>query len=123
MQRLKDSISTTSTLAYFDVSKDTYLLVDASPFGLGAILAQSTSDQSAKVVALASHALTDTEQRYSQIEREALGIYWAIMHFHLFLYGSDFTVVTDHQPLLTLFNVQASCAHRALDTTATGISI
>ena len=61
-------------------------------------------DQKMKTIALASRSLNDAEKRYSQIEREALGIYWAVTHFHLYTYGSDFKVITDHKPLVTLFN-------------------
>jgi transposase InsO family protein len=51
-----------------------------------------------------SYPLTATQARYPQIDREALAIYWGIRRFHLYLYGKEFTVVTDHQPLVSLFN-------------------
>ena len=50
-------------------------------------------------VEYASRSLTDVEQRYSQTEKEALAIVWSVEHFHLFIYGHDFTLVTDHKPL------------------------
>jgi len=31
-------------------------------------------------------------------------VYWAIKHFHLYLYGANFTIVTDHKPLEGIFN-------------------
>ena len=71
-------------MAYFDPSKTTELSVDASPVGLGAILAQidpATGDRT--MVAYASRSLTNTEQRYSQTEHEALAVVWACEHFHL----------------------------------------
>ena len=40
---------------------------------------------------------------YSQMEKEALAIIWAIEHFHLFLYGSEFTLITDHKPLEIIY--------------------
>ena len=54
-------------------------------------------------VAYARRALTDTESRYTQIEREALAVRWACRHFHLYLCGHTFRVVTDHKPLVPLF--------------------
>ena len=33
-----------------------------------------------------------------------LGVVWAVEHFHLYLYGSEFTIATDHKPLLGIFN-------------------
>jgi len=52
---------------------------------------------------LTSRALSDVETRYSQTERELLAIVWALVHFRLYLYGSEFTLVTDHKPLLGIF--------------------
>ena len=43
--------------------------------------------------------LTDTEKRYSTIERECLAVVWAIKKFKMYLYGVEFTLQTDHQPL------------------------
>lgn len=53
--------------------------------------------------------LTDT--RHSQIakggiaqtEKEALALVWSVEHFHIFLYGKEFDLVTDHKPLEVIF--------------------
>ena len=83
-----------TVIGYFDAKKDIEVIVDASPVGLGAILAQY------RVIAFASRALTDTELRYSQTEPEALAIVWACEHFDIYLRGAKlFTVITDHKPL------------------------
>ena len=58
-------------IRYFDVNKRSELLVDASPVGLGAILVQYDKHGKSYVVAYGSRSLTQTEQRYAQIEREA----------------------------------------------------
>jgi transposase InsO family protein len=98
-QQLKEKL-TTEAMAYFDVSKEIELLVDASPVGLGAILTQE-----GKIIQYASKSLSDVEKRYSQTEKEALAIVWGCEHFHLYLCGSPtFTLVTDHKPLETIFN-------------------
>ena len=44
------------------------------------------------------------ERRYSQTEREALAIVWGCERFHLYLYGADFEIVTDHKSLELIFN-------------------
>jgi len=56
------------------------------------------------VISYASRALTPVEQRYSQTEREALAIVFGCEKYHLYLLGSKFTVLTDHKPLLPMFN-------------------
>jgi hypothetical protein len=105
LENLKSALSTTTTLGYFDPEKPTTLFVDGSPIGLGAVLTQSdpVSGESNPLY-YASYPLTATEARYPQIDREALSIYWSIKRFHLYLYGKEFTVVTDHKPLVSLFN-------------------
>ena len=90
-------------MAYFDPTKPTEVLVDASPAGVGAILIQD-----GKVISYGSRALSDVETRYSQTEREMLAIVWATEHYHLYLYGAKFTVITDHKPLLGIFKSQES---------------
>ena len=64
-------------LNYFDPKLNTEVICDASPYGLSAILIQYCDDENKKrIVAYASRSLTETEQRYSQIEREALATIW-----------------------------------------------
>ena len=77
--------------------------------GLGAVLTQE--DEATKEVTplhYASCPLTPTQARYPQIDREALSIYWAVKRFHLFVYGKEFKVITDHKPLMALFNNPSS---------------
>lgn len=101
-QTLKDKLTSDTVMSYFDPSKETELWVDGSPVGLGAILCQEN-----KIVAYASRALSPVEQRYSQTERECLAIVYGVEHFHLFLFGKTFTLVTDHRPLSAIFGTQS----------------
>ena len=86
-------------IKYYDPAKPAELIVDASPVGLGAVLTQT-----GKVVAYASKSLSDVEKRYSQTEKESLAIVWGCEHFHLYLYGKFFTLLSDHKALQTIFN-------------------
>ena len=108
-ERLKAALSTKTTLGYFDPKKPTSIFVDGSPIGLGAVLTQE-EESSKEVTPLhyASCPLTPTQARYPQIDREALSIYWAVKRFHLFVYGKEFKVITDHKPLVSLFNNPSS---------------
>lgn len=92
-------------MAYFDIHKETSLTVDASPVGLGAILTQNTpGKEDTRVIAYASRALTTTERKYSQLEKEALAIVWGSEHFRLYLQGQTFTLYTDNKPLELILN-------------------
>jgi hypothetical protein len=102
-QKLVDCLAKKPVLSYFDVNQETEIFVDASPVGLGGILVQRDKDNKIKIVAYGSRSLTETEQRYSQLEREALGVVWACEHFHIYIYGKPVIVHTDHKPLLGIF--------------------
>ena len=92
-------------MAYFDPAKETKLVTDASPSGLSAILMQKTpGEEDRRVVAYASRALTEVKRRYSQTEREALAIVWAVERLHLYLFGSGFKLFTDCKPVQLIFN-------------------
>ena len=100
----KKCITSAPALAYYNPKLETEVYVDASPVGISAILMQKEANSEKRVnVHFASHVLTTTEQRYSQIEREGLAVVWACEHLHIYLYGTDFKIFTDHRPLLLLF--------------------
>ena len=60
------------------------------------------TDGTSKLIAHASGALLPAEKNYSQIEKEALWIIFAVSKFHRFIHGRHFTLQTDHKLLLTL---------------------
>ncbi|KAK7096606.1 hypothetical protein V1264_005882 [Littorina saxatilis] len=95
-------------MAYFSPDLATQVVVDAGPNCAGAVLAQCDQKDIRHIVAYASRALTDVESRYSQTVREALAVVWTCEHFHLYLYGSQFTVIFDHQRLEVIYNSPTS---------------
>ncbi|PAA65473.1 hypothetical protein BOX15_Mlig032217g3 [Macrostomum lignano] len=96
---VKQSLSSNPCVKPFDVSSPVCLRVDASEQSLGAVLVQS-----GHLVMYLSRALTKSEANYSNIEREALAIVWAVERARKMLLGKRFTLQTDHEPLKYIFN-------------------
>ena len=86
------------TLKYFDPQAPITIECDASGVGVGGVLLQN-----GQPVTFISQALTDTQKCYSNIERELLAVVIVIKHLHHYVFGRQFTVHTDHAPLVNLF--------------------
>ena len=71
-KELKELVVRTPVLAYYSQRASTIVSGDASSFGIGAVLMQVQEDGRRAPIAYISQALTSTEQKYSQIEKEAL---------------------------------------------------
>ena len=80
-ESLRDEFSETMLMTHFDASKKTYIQVDAHKSGLSAILMQGESPDNAKPVACASRATTNVEQRYPQLDLEALAVDFGLRRF------------------------------------------
>ena len=102
--QVKDELTKPSVLLLYDPLLQTKVTADASSFGLGAVLSQKDSTDFWRPVAFASRALSVTEKRYAQIEKEALAVTWASEKFQDFVLGKEFIIETDHKPLVPLLN-------------------
>ena len=78
---LKDRFNEAVLLKYFDPSLPTFIHVDGSPDGFGAILCQGDSVEKATPVTVASRSTTPAESRYPQIDREAMAINFCFTTF------------------------------------------
>ena len=75
--RIKETLTAAPILSLFDPNLETIVAVDASSFGLGAVLKQRQRSGELKSVAFISRAMMPTERRYAQVEKEALAFTWA----------------------------------------------
>ena len=98
---IKAELAKPTVLALYDVNADLKISADASSYGLGAVLLQK-NNQSWQPVVYASRAMTSTECRYAQVEKEALAITWACDKFASYVLGKKFNIETDHKPLVPL---------------------
>eukprot|EP00731_Ephydatia_muelleri_P013854 Em0007g1164a len=115
-EKVKQLMSSDTVLTHFNPRYPLVLACDASAYGLGAVLSHTMPDGGERPVAYASRTLSPAECNYAQIDKEALAIVWAVKKFHQYLYGLNFTLITDHQPLTALFspdrNISATAASR-----------
>ena len=54
-----------------------------------------------------SGKFSDTEQRYSQVEREALAVVLACEKFQLYLLGRHFHLVTDNRAVQLIYTIRS----------------
>jgi len=109
--KLKELLVTPPILRVAEPSKPYILQTDASEKGLGAVLSQTTQDGKEHPIAFASRKLLPREKNYSVIEKECLGIVWALQVFYVYLCGQEFCIKTDHQPLSWLDLMKNSNQH------------
>ena len=86
------------------------------PKSNGAVISQVGLNGDEQPVAYASRTLSTPEKNYYQIEKEALSLIFGLRKFHQYLYARNFTIVTDHKPLLAILgpkkNIPALAAAR-----------
>lgn len=114
-KRTKDEIiNSTTTQGFFNDFDATTLYTDASPEAVGAVLTQTSIDGKERIISFASKALTTTEKRYAQTQREALAIVWAVEHFFYYLLGRRFKIKTDAQGVAFIFRREKDFPKRAI---------
>ncbi|UYV69874.1 K02A2.6-like [Cordylochernes scorpioides] len=101
--KLKNEVASYRVLIPFDTNLPVTLTTDASPVGIAAVLSHGINKVE-NPIAFASRSLTDAEQNYSQLDREALAIVFGVDHFFDHLFGHKFTLITDNQPLTRIFH-------------------
>ena len=104
-EAVKMALVAPPVLANFDPEAETTLQTDASrKNGLGYALLQRQAGEW-KLIQCGSRFITDTESRYATIELELRAVEWAVRKCRLFLLGLPlFTLVVDHQPLVTILD-------------------
>ena len=99
LRKLKGIYTSTPILADADFSKPFKLHTDACTLGLGVILYQN-QDGVDHIIGYTSRSLSKIEYKYPAHKLEFLALKWAITEqFHEYLYGNNFVIYTDNNPL------------------------
>jgi len=98
-RKLKEEVGKEPTLRPYSADDPVVIETDASGHAVGAVMSQL-----GQPVMFLSKKLTEAQKRWSNIEREAYGIYWAVTRLRQFLLGRTFIIRTDHKPLIYIFH-------------------
>ncbi|GBN48944.1 Retrovirus-related Pol polyprotein from transposon 17.6 [Araneus ventricosus] len=96
--QVKGQLTKSPVLAFFDPRFESEIVVDASPFGLGAALQQRDNP-----IAFASSTLTPAQRKsYAHIEKELVVVVYGCKKFHQYVYGTKFKIYSDLKPLIAM---------------------
>ncbi|KAG0441317.1 Retrovirus-related Pol polyprotein from transposon 17.6 [Dictyocoela muelleri] len=101
VKKILEIIKAKPILKYPDLNKEFQLETDASDRAIGSILKQNNH-----IVGFYSHKFTETESRYTTMEKEALGIIKSLEFFRDYILSSKIVIYTDNRNLL--FNTDLS---------------
>lgn len=111
---LKSALSSEDTLVHYNPSLPLVMATDASEYGVGAILMHRYPNGQLRPITAASRSLDVSEQRYAPIDREGLAIMFGLAKFHMYVYGRNFIIQTDHRPLERIFGEHAEIPKMAV---------
>jgi hypothetical protein len=95
---VKTAINNCQTLYFIDDSAPIFLHTDASDYGIGGYLFQVV-DNKEKPVMFMSKSLSESEIKWSTIDKEAYAIVYSLYKFKHLLQGVHFVLRTDHKNL------------------------
>ena len=101
-QASKEALTNATLLAFPDSDAQTKLVTDASGTTIGCVL-QQRKERTLTPLAFWSKGLTKAQLHWSTFERELFACYASLKHFRYYLEAKDFTLCTDHRPIVTKF--------------------
>ena len=105
-EKLKQALTKSTVIAHPDMNRPYVLHTDASDKAIGAVLSQRDDHGRERVVSYYSSKLSEAQQRWSTIEKEAFAVVQSLRKFDAYVHGADITVRTDHKPLRSLFSAE-----------------
>ena len=104
-KKSKEILLNSDALVHFDPKLPLVVVADSSAYGTGGGGLCHLIDNVERPICFVSCTLTATECNYSQLEKEGLTMVYTLRKFHYYLWGqANFTVITDHKPLLGIFS-------------------
>jgi hypothetical protein len=79
-----------------DFSKVFILHTNCSALGIGVIIGQLDEEGKEYVIVYASRSNNKVENNYFSYKGKCFVVVWVVIHFRPYLYGTKFTLYTDH---------------------------
>lgn len=102
-EECKRALSQATLLVHPNMQAELSIVTDASDVSIGATLQQRIRDQW-EPLGFFSKKLSPSQRKYSPYDRELLAIYEAIKYFRHMVEARNFSIYTDHRPLVYAFS-------------------
>ena len=109
--RLKEALCSQRVVAHPRVNDPYILYTDACDYALGGILCQKDENGIERPIQYISAKFSPAQLKWATIEKEAYAVVYCLKKLRAYLLGSEFTVFTDHKPLLCLFTKEMVNTH------------
>jgi len=87
----KELLLNSPILMPYNPELDILVTCDSSPYGVGAVISHILPDKSERPIAFASRTLSRCEEKYAQIEKEALALVFAVKNSMYFCTEENFS--------------------------------
>lgn len=105
-QTIKNVLTNPPVLKFPDLERPFTLVTDASSVGVGSCLMQKFDGKLHPIAFYSRKFKTrgSNEHLMSVVDKEAFSVVSALLHFKVLIMGTQVEVLTDHKPLVDLFN-------------------
>ncbi|GBM03940.1 Retrovirus-related Pol polyprotein from transposon 17.6 [Araneus ventricosus] len=101
-QELKGKLIDKPVLYSPNFNREFIVQTDSSDMGMGVVLSQLNENKEEHPILYLSKKFSNVERKYCTTEKECASIIFAIKRLHYYLDGQNFTIMTDHNPLVWL---------------------
>jgi phage FluMu protein Com len=110
---IKKKLGSATNLTHYNPDQPLILTCDASAYGVSAIISNRGTDGVVRPIAFASKKLSDTEQKYTTLDKEAYAIIFGVTKFYNYTYGRSFELETDNSALTRILGPYKSIPRMA----------
>lgn len=102
--KIKSELVSDKVLVHYDPSLPLVLATDASNYAVGAVLSHIMPDGTERPIRYASQTLSETQQRYAMIDKEAYAIIFGVKKFYQYVYNRKFILHCDNKSVSQIFS-------------------